>query len=134
MKQLDSAEFIQQQTIKRLEASFCRVWPFFYSGAYGYTLCNPHFNERGDFTLELESPLDCNGGLIVPQVDRPDVCLRVNDLGTSPRYFWTWLHQPRAPLETALMMTRAANLNLCSFLISSLTCQQNGCTKRPTKI
>jgi hypothetical protein len=68
---------VEETTIEELVQSFCGVWPLFYSGSYGYTLCNPTFNLRGDFILELESPLDCNGRLTVP--DRCDVCLPVKD-------------------------------------------------------
>jgi len=64
---------VEESVVEELKKSFCEVWPLFYSGAYGYTLCNPVFNRRGDLIFELESPLDCNGELAVP--DRCDVCL-----------------------------------------------------------
>ena len=52
---------IDAGTIEYLRDAFCGVWPMFYSGAHGYTLCNPRFNEQGDFVLELESPLTYTG-------------------------------------------------------------------------
>jgi len=64
---------IEDTTIEELRTTFCNVWPLFYSGSYGYTLCNPVFNRRGDLTFELESPLDCSGQITVSE--RSDICL-----------------------------------------------------------
>jgi len=72
-EKLAGISIVEEATIEELRANFCGVWPLFYSGSYGYTLCNPVFNQRGDLIFELESPLDCNGQVAVS--DRPDICL-----------------------------------------------------------
>ena len=74
-EKMTNITFVEESTIKELKACLCGLWPLFYSGAYGYTLCNPHFNICGDFTLELESPLDCYGQIVVS--GRNDICLPV---------------------------------------------------------
>jgi hypothetical protein len=80
-EKMTSLLLVEEKTIERLRASFCGVWPLFYSGACGYTLCNPCFTEQGDFIFELESPLDCYGQVVVS--GRKDICLPAKHHGTS---------------------------------------------------
>lgn len=79
---LEKVMIVKDATIDELKASFCGVWPLFYSGSHGYTLCNPVFNQRGDLTFELESPLDCHGHVAV--YDPPNIILH-HDQGRPAR-------------------------------------------------
>jgi len=72
-EKLRDISIIEDTTIEELRTTFCGVWPLFYSGSCGYTLCNPYFNQCGDLIFELESPLDFNGEVVVS--GRKDICL-----------------------------------------------------------
>lgn len=114
-EKLEDILIIEETKIDGLRSSFCKVWPLFFSGSYGYTLCNPCFNRCGDLILELECPLDCNGQLTVP--DRTDVCLprkvchkreERNDVRESS-FSTTTTHRDDSPLRTPTSPHRHLN-------------------------
>lgn len=59
--------------ISDLKSTFSGVWPLLFSGAHGYTLCNPVFNSHGDICFDLQSPVDYRGVITVSATERHDI-------------------------------------------------------------